>query len=179
MAEDPGTQRDSGFPPIARTDARCLVLGSMPSRQSLAQQQYYAHPRNAFWPVMEAMLGFEANAPYARRADAVQAAGIALWDVIATCRRPGSLDADIDETTMEVNDFATFFRRHSAIEAVFFNGQKARQVFQKHALPALPLGRELFMTALPSTSPAHASLDRAAKLRAWRAALRPYLEIRP
>lgn len=147
----------------------------MPSRQSLADQQYYAHPRNAFWPVMGAILGFEPGLAYARRTAAVKASGVAIWDVIAACHRPGSLDADIDKSSMKVNDFAGFFRQHRRIEAVFFNGQKARQIFQRNVLPGLELERELFMTALPSTSPAHASLDLAAKCDAWRTALSPYL----
>ena len=83
------------FPPIADPDARLLILGSLPGQESLRQQQYYAHPRNAFWRVMEAVLGIPTDTPYPQRCQALMDAGIALWDVCASARRPGSLDGAI------------------------------------------------------------------------------------
>jgi hypoxanthine-DNA glycosylase len=159
-----------GFPPIADARARLLVLGSMPGIASLQAGQYYAHPRNAFWPVMESLLGIPAPASYAARVRAVKQAGIAVWDVLASCERRSSLDSDIDRRSMVVNDFAGFFHTHSAIRAIAFNGGTAAQLFRRHVLPGLaaPL-QELRMMQLPSTSPANARLTLADKRRAWSA----------
>jgi len=154
------------FPPVASPDARCLILGSMPGVASLRAARYYAHPRNAFWPIMGELLGFPPEQPYAARLQALQSAGIALWDVIAGCRRRGSLDADIVGSSVRPNDFAGFFARHRAIRRVCFNGGAAEQAFRRHVQPQLDLaGIEL--CRLPSTSPAHAGLSRADKLAAW------------
>lgn len=144
-----------------------LILGSMPSRASLAAGRYYAHPQNAFWPIMGALLGFDPRAPYARRARALKAARIALWDVLRSCAREGSLDASIEAET--ANDFGRFFRAHPRVTHVFFNGAKAEASFRRHVLRGI--GAALHFRRLPSTSPAHAGLPRARKLAAWRAIL--------
>lgn len=168
----------AGFAPIARRDARLLILGSMPGAASLAAGQYYAHPRNAFWPIVGGYCGAGAGLPYARRAAALRAAGIALWDVIASCRRRGSLDAAIERGSVRPNDFAAFLARHRRIACVAFNGGTAEALFRRHVLPrlaaALP-GRRLRLLRLPSTSPAHAGLPPARKCAAWRRALRAAL----
>ncbi|MFP4126253.1 MAG: DNA-deoxyinosine glycosylase [Alphaproteobacteria bacterium] len=158
----------AGFAPIACADARVLVLGSMPGAASLEAGRYYAHPRNAFWPIMAALVGFDPAAAYAERAAALKVAGVALWDVLGACRRDGSLDTAIEPATMVVNDFAGFFQRHPEIARVFFNGAKAAELFRRRvAATALPAGlRET--RRLPSTSPANARLRFADKLKAWR-----------
>jgi double-stranded uracil-DNA glycosylase len=158
-----------GFPPIAGSNATCLILGSMPGAASLAAREYYAHPRNAFWPIAEALLGIPVAAPYAERTRALADAGIAVWDVLKTCRRTGSLDSAIETDSVVVNDFRRFLAKHSGINHVFFNGGTAGALFQRHVLPGLPDGhQQIPRFTLPSTSPANARLALAEKIRAWR-----------
>nr|WP_286206613.1 DNA-deoxyinosine glycosylase [Thauera linaloolentis] len=157
------------FAPAARTDARVLVLGSMPGAASLAAAQYYAHPRNAFWPIMGALFGAGPALPYAERLARLNAAGVALWDVIAACERSGSLDSAITPASIEANDFARLFRESPAIGHVFFNGTTAETSFRRHVLNRVALPSGLQFTRLPSTSPAHAALGPEAKLAAWQA----------
>lgn len=163
--------RVQGFPPISAANARVLVLGSMPGVASLCQQQYYAHPRNAFWPIAAEVCCFDVQASYPLRCAALVAAGIALWDVLQTCNRTGSLDANIQRNSIVPNDFDAFFRLHAGIERVCFNGGKAAMLYRRQVLPALMISRALQYLDLPSTSPAHASLSRKEKLTAWRRAL--------
>jgi hypoxanthine-DNA glycosylase len=164
------------FAPIARRDARVLVLGSMPGELSLAAGRYYAHPHNAFWPIVGAVCGFDPSLAYAKRLAALRARGIALWDVLQSCERDGSLDGDIAASTMRANDFAAFFAAHPRIAAVLCNGGTAHSLFTRRVQPALRQpARALPCTRLPSTSPANAGTTRAAKLRAWRDALAPHL----
>jgi TDG/mug DNA glycosylase family protein len=163
--------RVNGFPPIARPDARILILGSMPSRESLARRRYYAHPRNAFWPILVSLLHIEEES-YTARARCVTECRVAIWDVLKSCERPGSLDSAIDDRTLVPNDFGRFFSEHGAIDHVFFNGAKAETVFRHHVLSGLGSRADsLVFRRLPSTSPAHASLSRERKKEAWRAIL--------
>lgn len=159
--------RIRGFPPIANASARTLILGSMPGQASLHAGQYYAHPRNAFWPIVSELLGIRNGASYAVRIRALQSAGIALWDVLQSCKRDGSLDARIQAGSVTVNDFRQFLDSHRRITRIYFNGATAESTFRRAVLPALgPLSPTL--TRLPSTSPAHASLSIKEKLEAWR-----------
>lgn len=163
--------RIHGFPPISRADARILILGSMPSRESLARQQYYAHPRNAFWPIISALLAFD-EPGYRQRIKRVRAGGVAIWDVLQACFRRGSLDSDIDNETLVPNDFRPFFHDHPAIRRVYFNGAKAESVYLKRVLPGLTgEAAALPRLRLPSTSPAHATLSLEQKTAAWRVIL--------
>jgi TDG/mug DNA glycosylase family protein len=163
-------RRLSGLPAVAARNTRVLILGSMPGAASLAARRYYAHPRNQFWSIVGTVTGAAAELPYGRRIAALRGAGIALWDVIASCHRQGSLDTAIDRASLRVNDFAGFFRRHPAVESVLFNGATAEALFRRLVLPALgPRLPELLR--LPSTSPAHAGLSHERKLVLWRRAL--------
>src|SRR5690349_6164688 len=119
------------FPPIARSDARVLVLGSMPGVASLAAGEYYAHPRNAFWPIMGELIGAGPELRYEARVKRVIAQKIAVWDVLKTCFRGGSLDSSIVEDSIVPNDFAGFFAAHNRIEKVCFNGGKAEHAFRR------------------------------------------------
>ncbi len=160
--------RIHSFRPIAAKDARVLVLGSMPGVESLRRKQYYAHPQNQFWKFMEALFGIDRASPYRTRVRALKARRIALWDVLRSCVREGSLDTSIEAEIP--NDFAAFFSTHRAISHVFFNGAKAETCYRRHV--GLATGAPMRTTRLPSTSPAHASLSMARKLAAWRAILK-------
>lgn len=160
----------AGLPPIENPRARVLILGSMPGVASLAAAQYYAHPRNLFWPLLGTILGFDPGSPYALRVDALKRAGIALWDVIGCCRRSGSLDARIESKSVVANDFAAFLDRHPQLHTLCFNGATAEASWRRHVLPGLG-ARDLRTLRLPSTSPANASIDYARKLAVWSAAL--------
>lgn len=155
------------FPPIASASARILILGSMPGKESLRANQYYAHPRNAFWPIMAELIGAAPTLPYDTRITALKAAGIALWDVLAYCQRESSLDADIDEASSCANDFSSFFACHPNIRQVFFNGAMAEKCFIKQVLPIIDASA-LIMQRLPSTSPTNATMSFQQKLAAWR-----------
>lgn len=154
------------FPPIAAPDARLLVLGSMPGQASLQAQQYYAHPRNVFWYIMGELFGAGPELPYARRCEVLKARGVAVWDVLQRCWRPGSLDSAIDPTSVEANDFPRFLTGHPHIGHIFFNGRKAEQTFLRHVAPEVG-ERQLALSVLPSTSPAHAAMSREQKCHAW------------
>jgi hypoxanthine-DNA glycosylase len=164
------TRRSRGFPPIAAPDARVLVLGSLPGQASLAAQQYYAQPRNAFWRIMGELCGAGLDVPYLERADRLVQRGIALWDVCRAAARPGSLDSSIDLATVVPNDFRRFFAAHPRIVAVYANGATAYRLYERLVRPRLSAPvQALPLVALPSTSPAHATLDFDAKLARWRA----------
>ena len=167
-----GSARVVGLPQVVGRSPRVLILGSMPSKQSLAHSQYYAHPRNAFWPIIDALGLAVAAAPYAERLRQTACSGVALWDSLKACVRRGSLDAAIDATTEEANDFATFFAQQPTLVAVFFNGVKAERTFQSHVIPTLDraITNRIALERLPSTSPAHAVPLRR-KVSAWRVIL--------
>ncbi len=152
-----------GLPPIIADGAHTLILGNMPSVMSLASQQYYANPRNAFWRITGEIYGFDTSAPYDVRTAALTAHGIAVWDVLQSCRRIGSLDSAVEPDSMVANDFQRFFNRHPSITRVFFNGAAAEKNFNRlvRVMPDFQYRR------LPSTSPAQ-TMRYEDKLAAWR-----------
>ncbi len=159
----------TSFAPIADGSARVLILGSMPGIRSLQTGQYYAHPRNAFWPIMAHLYGFNSGSPYDARVDALKASGIAVWDVLRECVRPGSLDSAIEKGSRVPNDFVSFFATYPGIRLIAFNGAEAARSFNRYVLPnAAPL--DVRFARLPSSSPAHAvALEK--KIAAWQQAL--------
>ena len=157
-------KRIQSFPYSADKNSQVLILGSMPGEESLRQQQYYAHPRNLFWNVMDELFGAERKLPHEERLTILRENGIALWDVAHTCRRKGSLDSNM--TDVAANNFRKLFAEAPQIHTVFFNGQTAASLFRKLVLPKLD--RELKLITLPSTSPANASVPAAKKKAAWR-----------
>lgn len=160
--------RIHGFEPLARREAHTLILGSMPSQESLRQARYYAHPRNSFWPIIVDLLHLpEEN--YPERALRVSHMGYAIWDVLQSCSRASSLDSDIVESSIRPNDFNLFFRAHKHIDRVFFNGTKAEMMYRRHVLDHLhPPCQGLSYKRLPSTSPANARMTLKEKRQAWR-----------
>ncbi|MBP3983561.1 DNA-deoxyinosine glycosylase [Pseudoxanthomonas helianthi] len=168
----PATELLQSLPPRVAAGCRVLVLGSMPGAASLAQAQYYAHPRNRFWPLMSALCGFPAGLDYAQRLAALQQAGVGLWDVIGQCHRRGSLDADIVPGSEIANALPSLWRAHPDLRAIAFNGGKAAQAFARHFPQGLPDGVDAL--ALPSTSPANASYSFERLRIAWEP-LRAYL----
>ena len=165
-------QSSEGFPPVAHADARVLILGSLPGKKSIAEQQYYAHPQNAFWPIMRELFGIEGD--YYSRCEQLTTRHIALWDVLASSVRPGSMDADIQLDSAQANDFRDFFAAHAEIRLLAFNGRKAEDLFRRF-VAADCLGDAVARVGLPSTSPAYAAMPFSGKLSAWREALLPPL----
>ncbi|HTL00389.1 MAG TPA: DNA-deoxyinosine glycosylase [Pseudomonadales bacterium] len=165
--------RVRSFPPIEDQSARTLILGTMPGVASLAAGQYYAHPRNAFWTILADLLGFDPSLAYVERTQRLIGAGIALWDVLRSCERRGSLDSKIDRTSVVANDFARFFEEHPCVDRVFFNGGNAEALYRRHVSRTLVGTRVVSHMRLPSTSPANASIAAAAKAEAWRVAIAP------
>ena len=160
------------FAPIADNNAETLILGSIPGQASLLANQYYAHQRNAFWPIMAELLQFDPTAPYVEKTKSLQSAHIALWDVLQSCKRKGSLDAMIETDTQTPNDFQSFFHTHNNITHIFFNGGKAETCFNRYVLRKIDLG-SMQLSRLPSTSPAHAALPFEDKREIWLKALGP------
>lgn len=159
----------ASFPPQVGAHCRLLVLGTVPSLRSLALQQSYGHAQNLFWPFMGELFDAGPQLPYAERIARLHARGIGIWDVLRECRRPGSLDSSIDPASERPNDIAGLLRAQPGIRAIALNGGKAQQGFRRHIVPSLDPATlaALQILALPSTSPANASMSRAAKFARW------------
>nr|CRL77231.1 G:T/U mismatch-specific DNA glycosylase [Mycolicibacterium malmesburyense] len=155
-----------GLPPIVGDHPHTLILGNMPSVMSLAAQQYYGNPRNAFWRIAGDIFGFAADAPYERRCAALTAKGIAVWDVLRSCQREGSLDSAVRPESMVPNDFQQFLKEHPSITMVLFNGAAAEKNFTR----LVSVANDLRYRRLPSTSPAQ-TMPFVEKLAIWREAL--------
>jgi hypoxanthine-DNA glycosylase len=152
-----------GLPPIIGDGATTLILGNMPSVISLGAQQYYANPRNAFWRITGDIFGFAADEPYDDRTTKLTANGIAVWDVLRSCRRVGSLDSAVEPDSMVTNDFGVLFEQCPDISRVFFNGAAAEKNFNR----LLRVAPDFAYRRLPSTSPAQ-TMRYEDKLVAWR-----------
>lgn len=164
--------RVQSFEAIADQRSRVLILGSMPGVASLAAHQYYAHPHNQFWPIMGRLCGARQALPYEERLQWLTSAGFALWDVLHSCVRPGSLDASIETDSIIANDLPGLLRARPAIGRLCCNGGTAFTMLRRHF--GQQLTREfphLEVLRLPSSSPAAASWSPERKLAAWRAAL--------
>ena len=160
----PEARRLTGLAPVIDARARVLILGSFPSAASLAAQQYYAHPQNQFWRILGALLDQPLqDMDYAARVSAVQNAGIAIWDIYASCAREGSLDSAIRDAV--ANDLSALKESAPVLRRICFNGRTAaRRLREIEAL-----GYEALV--LPSTSPANAGVRFEEKLAHWREGL--------
>ena len=144
----------TSFCAVAAESARVLILGSMPSVASLKANQYYAHPRNNFWPIMASIYAFDAKSEYAIRLHNVINHGIAIWDVLQSCERSGSLDSAIVNGSRVPNDFDWFFHMHPHIKLICFNGAEAENSFRRFVLTQIDL-KDINLIRLPSSSPAN------------------------
>ena len=160
------------FAPVARANARVLILGSLPGKVSLERRQYYAQPQNTYWRIMGEIAGARPELPYPHRLRLLKENGFALWDVCAAGHRSGSLDSAIQLSTVETNDFSGFLRAHPAIGLICFNGQKAKEIYDRKVRKTLPaLFERIRYEVLPSTTPAHAGMPFEQKLSRWRSVL--------
>lgn len=158
----------SSFPPVSNSDAKVLIVGSMPGGESLRLQQYYAHPRNAFWYIITQLLNSNNDMEYEQKIALLKKANIALWDVLMSCEREGSLDTSIRNASIVINDFAEFYATHPKIKALYFNGAKAEQEYKKRVIPILaPHLQYIPSYRLPSSSPAMARLTKEEKHKHW------------
>jgi hypoxanthine-DNA glycosylase len=151
------------FPPCIDTNSRVLILGSMPGVQSIEAQQYYANPRNQFWLIVYSIFSMPLDQDYNERISFIRKKGIALWDVIRTCYRVGSLDSNIENE--KVNDFKWLYMNYPNLKLVAFNGTKAFAVYKKRV--GFDLNRVVYKL-LPSTSPAN-TMKFEEKLKEWEA----------
>lgn len=153
-----------GFKLIHAQDPHWMILGTMPSVQSLEQAFYYAHPRNAFWPIMSDLVDMPISSKEEKVA-LVKRAGLVLWDVLQSCERKGSLDSAIKDAS--ANDFAQLFLLYPNIKTVVLNGQKAEQLFKRYVVKKQQIPENINYLVLPSTSPANAAKSFEDKRLFW------------
>jgi len=171
----------NSFSPVAGEQSKVLILGTMPGQASLQAAQYYAHPRNAFWPILLSVINRKPvsatqshQLEYRQRIQQACSAGYALWDVLAQCHRPGSLDSKIQRASEIPNPVQTWLSDNPTVTRVCFNGKTAAALFKRHIEKKLSqdlLDRPIEFFTLPSTSPAMASLNLEQKYQAWHSAL--------
>lgn len=161
----------SSFPPVIGSNPRIIILGSMPGIASLEAVQYYAHPRNAFWPIMAELFDFDHEVDYRSRIDQVRALPVILWDTLASCYRPGSLDSEISADSVESNDIASLLSQYPKIRLIAFNGATSEKYFRRLVLPQLNAETLPRLIRMPSTSPANAGMNLASKTDRWRVLL--------
>lgn len=158
----------TGFNAIVSPQAKILILGSMPSKTSLEKVQYYGHPQNSFWFIIESLFSKKRNLDYQHRVELLHKNNIAVWDVLKNCQRSGSLDSAIEKNSMVANDFTAFFTALPTLKCIFFNGAKSEIEYSRQVFPGLPgQFKQLESHRLPSTSPAMATLKPDEKLECW------------
>ena len=152
------------FRAIIASQPKWMILGTMPSVESFNQSFYYAHPRNAFWPIMQHLT----HKPIASQNDKInliKSTGLVLWDVLAHCDRLGSLDSAIKNPL--ANDFSALLQEFPSIKTIVFNGKKSEQLFFKYVLKMQNIPKDITFIQLPSTSPANAAMSIADKQLFW------------
>lgn len=151
-----------GLAPIAYTNSKILILGTMPGEQSLAKQEYYAHPRNLLWKIIATIAGKTMPLNYTEKKELLKTTGIALWDVCDACVREGSLDHKIIEEIP--NDLENFLKQHTEIKTIVFNGGKATALFDKY----FTRNAKYKYLNMPSTSPANVGMSWSQKINEWK-----------
>ena len=157
------------FKPLVDRKSRVLILGSMPGPEALRKQQYYGFNGNHFWTIIPAVLGKPKTEIYEEKLELVRSHGIALWDVLESCIRPGALDSSIREKRL--NPIPDLLNEYRNIRGVFINGRTAHDTFQK--AHGDKIDRPVFY--LPSTSPAHAAMSLKEKTKRW-SVIRKFLD---
>ena len=163
----PGRMKSTGFAPLIGDDARVLILGSLPGKRSLREHQYYAHPQNSFWRLMAQLLHIDPVNSYVDRCNALKENRIALWDVLVSAHRAGSLDSAIEVAGARKNDFAGLLNENQGIRLICFNGRKSREFFDRLVVEELPSASNFQLVNLPSSSAAHAAMNFDEKLKHW------------
>ena len=157
------------FEAITDQNTQILILGSMPGVKSLDDQQYYAHPRNAFWTIMEALFDIKQHVKYDERLNLLKGSDIGLWDIYGRCYRKGSLDSAIDSSTVEFNNLEDLITQLPKLRVIACNGQAAHKALNKYIKQkSLDLkAKNIEVLSLPSTSPAYAAKSESEKIEMW------------
>lgn len=163
------------FAAVSAGQPLVLILGSIPGVASLQAVQYYAHPRNAFWPIMADYFSFAVDLAYEQRLACLTEKRVALWDVLQRCVRTGSLDSAIEADTIKINPIDRLIASYPSVKGILLNGGKAHQEFRK-AFPELINSKTLSVQVMPSTSPAYASMSFSEKKIRWHQALAGVVE---
>lgn len=137
------------FPPIIDNNSRIIILGSIPGVKSLEKQQYYGHPQNKFWKIIFELFNENFTDNYEEKINILKKHRIALWDVIDSCERKGSLDSEIKNEA--ANQIEQLLENYPNIEAVFCNGGKSYKNLKK----ILGKNFRVPIYQMPSTSPLH------------------------
>lgn len=159
--------RISSFPPNISPDSKILILGSIPGVKSLEKQEYYGHPQNKFWKILFELFEEDFSTDYSVKLKFLKKNKIAVWDVIDSCERSGSLDTQIKKENH--HDIFQLLKDYPAVKAIFCNGQKSFKIL--HKMQPKDLNIPIF--GLPSTSPAH-TMNFDLKLKEWQL-LKDYL----
>ena len=154
------------FPPLINSSAKILILGSLPGEESLKQAQYYAHPRNAFWKIMFTVFNEVYSEDYSAKCELLLKNHIALWDMVHSGNREGSLDSDIKNEIP--NDIEGLLNEYQSISTILLNGKKAEAMYRRYFNQI-----SVHTVTLPSTSPANARLNFEEKLSLWKEAINP------
>jgi len=148
------------FKPIVFRDTQILILGSFPSIQSFEKNFYYAHPRNQFWKILEAVTMYPVN-NRDQKIWLLKECKFGLWDMIKVCSRESSLDSSLENE--EVNDLAVFLEDYPSITKLAFTGKKAEALFKTHFSHL-----NMETVYLPSPSAAYAKMTFAEKVAEYK-----------
>ena len=162
---------DHSFSAVCDANTKLLILGSLPGKKSIAEQQYYAHPRNALWPIICSWMQMPVSLSYQERLRAALKRGLGFWDVVAEAERPGSLDSNIASSTVQYNSIDQLIQSSPNLKGIILNGGAAMTLFRRAGFDRFASERDVDFFQLPSTSPANASMTLYEKRVAWHSVL--------